>query len=189
MLRKIYLLLLTCCCLFASAQTLKKGNYTSSDGRYTVSVEQDGALISLIEPNKKNVYKKTNANYYRHADPQYGAFYLRVVSEHKFYSGKTNSNEILFTADNTDSEEPITSADNCPLYDKYLKLSKTDTEEAQAWSFCAAAALAKCTYNAAASLAYVKTIIESLKSILVDQNKCPCEDVITKAEWDAVPNY
>lgn len=189
MLKAICLSLLMCFCLFASAQTLKKGNYTSSDGKYTVSVEQNGSLISIIEPNKKNTYKKANANYFYHADPKYGEFYVRVVSDSKFYSGKTNGGENLFTANNSESEETITSADNCPLYDKYLKLSKNDPEETQAWSFCAAAALAKCTYNPTASVAYVKAIIESLKSILVDQSKCPCEDVITKAEWNAVPNY
>jgi len=186
---KFYFILLILACFILNAQALQTGNYTSSDGNYTVSIEQNGDEISLIEPNKSNIYKKTTSDYYYHTEPKYNTYYVRLVGNNKFYSGKNDGKEFLFTLSSTNPSEAIESVDNCPLYDKYLKLSQEDPVEVQAWTFCGAAAIAKCTYNAEASQSYNKTIIAGLKAILEDQNRCPCEDVISKSEWDAVPNY
>lgn len=172
------------------AQTISKGNYTSDDDNYTVFVEQKGDDIYVIESNKSNVYRKKSNYFYYNIEPKYNTYYLRFKDGNHFYSGKTGAKEFLFTLSNTNtSEEIVTSAGNCPLYDKYLKLSQEDSIETQAWSFCGGAALAKCTYNAKGSQEYIQSVVEALKSIIVDQDKCPCEDVITKSEWNSVSVY
>lgn len=173
------------------AQTLSSGNYSSSDlgYTYTVSVKQEGNIITLTESNRVNRYKSNGGNTYYHTDQQYAHFYIRVAASNKYYAGKQGSGEQLFTfsGGNTNQEEPLPSGiDNCPLYEHYLKLSKTDHVNTQTWAFCGAAALAKCMYTDAAP--YLKPLIESLKSIMEENAKCPCTDVITQAEWKAVSN-
>lgn len=171
------------------AQTLFTGNYSSSDMgyTYTVIVKHEGDVITLTEPNKVNQYKNTRGNFYYHTEPKYSNYYIKVVSANKYYVGKQGGNEQLFTlsGNNTvESEVLATGIDNCPLYDKYLNLTTSDENEVQAWAFCGAAALAKCTYTDVTD--YIKPIIVALKSILVDASTCPCTDVIKQNEWNAV---
>ena len=173
------------------AQTLSTGNYASSDlgYTYTVSVKHEGNIITITEPNRVNQYKSNGGNTYYHTEQKYANFYVKVASDDKYYVGKQGSKEQLFTLSggNTNQEQTLPSGiDNCPLYDKYLQLSKTDHVNTQAWAFCGAAALAKCTYTDAAS--YLKPLIEALKSIMDDNAKCPCTEVITQTEWNAVSN-
>ena len=171
------------------AQTLSTGNYSSSDMgyTYTVIVKHEGNVITLTEPNKVNQYKNTGGNTYYHTEPKYSHYYIKVVSNDKYYVGKQGGTEQLFTLsgnNTTESEVLLSGIDNCPLYDKYLNLTTNDKDEVQAWAFCGAAALAKCTYTDISD--YLKPIIKALKSIVVDTSKCPCTDVINQSEWNAV---
>ncbi len=177
------------------AQTLKSGNYTGNsslngiENLYTVIVEHKNNTITITEPNRKSQYEHKNGNMYWHTEPKYSqVFYVKVVSETQFYAGKVGQGEGLYTyqGSNTKEEDVLASGiDNCPLYDKYLNLSQTDPNEVQGWTFCGAAALVKCTYTDYSN--YLTPIIRGLKSIIVDATKCPCTDVITTQEWNAVP--
>ena len=173
-----------------NAQALKSGNYSSSDMgyTYTVIIKHEGNLITNTEPNRTNQYKSNDGNMYYHIDSKYAHFYLKVISDDKFYAGKQGGSQQLFTyqGGNTSEEEVLPSGiDDCPLYDKYLNLSQTDHTDAQAWAFCGAAAIAKCTYTANL-MVYLEPLIKALKSIVEDTSKCPCTDVITQNEWNSV---
>ncbi len=177
---------------YTIAQTLSTGNYSSSDlgYTYTVSVKHEGNIITITESNRVNQYKSNGGNTYNHTEQKYAHFYIKVAAVDKYYAGKQGGSQQLFTFldGNINQEQALPSGiDNCPLYDKYLKLSKTDHANTQSWAFCGAAALAKCTYTDAAP--YLKPLIESLKSIMDDNAKCPCTDVITTTEWNAVSNH
>jgi hypothetical protein len=171
------------------SQTLTSGNYSSSDlgYTYTVILKHEGNVITLAEPNKVNQYKSKGGNTYYHTETKYSHYYIKVAGKDRYYVGKQGGPEQLFTlsVNNTiESEVLATGIDNCPLYDKYLKLTTGDGDEVQAWAFCGAAALAKCTYTDVDD--YLKPIIKGLKSIAVDTSKCPCTDVISQSEWNAV---
>mgnify|MGYP003403320886 FL=1 len=173
------------------AQTLSSRNYSSSDlgYTYTVSVKHEGHIITITESNRVNQYKSNGGNTYYHIEQKYAHFYIKVAAGNKYYAGKQGSSEQVFTysGGQTNQEEALPSGiDNCPLYDKYLKLSKTDHVNTQAWAFCGAAALAKCTYTDATP--YLKPLIEALKSIMEEASKCPCTDAIKQSEWNAVPD-
>lgn len=173
------------------AQELNSGTYSSSDlgYTYTVVVKQEGNIITITEPNKVNQYKSSGGSTYYHMEQKYAQFYIKVVPNNKYYAGRQGGNEQLFTfvGSNTDEEEVLPSGiDDCPLYDKYLELSQTDHIDAQAWVFCGAAALAKCTYSANLST-YLDPLILALKTIIEDTSKCPCTDAITPSEWNSVP--
>jgi len=169
------------------SQTLTSGNYSSSDlgYTYTVTLKHEGNVITLTEPNKVNQYKSSGGNTYYHTETKYSHYYIKVAGNDRYYVGKQGGTEQLFTlsgSNTIESEELSTGIDNCPLYDKYLALTSGDDDEVQAWAFCAAAALAKCTYTDIED--YLKPIIKGLKSIIVDASKCPCTDVISQSEWN-----
>ncbi|RZK40920.1 MAG: hypothetical protein EOO90_13205 [Pedobacter sp.] len=175
--------------LTISAQTLSKGNYTSSDGRYTVIVEHDGNAIKITEPNKINLYKGSGSTKYFHSEAKYAGYYIRVAGTGKYYTGKTGSPEFLFvfSGKNTDEKEVLASGtDNCPLYDKYTTKISKDPENTHIWVYCAAAALAYCTYNVDKQQEMLTPIIKGLKSVLENTERCPCEDVIKPAIWKSV---
>lgn len=175
-----------------TAQTLSSGSYSSSDlgYTYTVIVKHEGNVITIIEPNRTNHYKSDGGNTYYHTEQKYSHFYIKVIANNKYYAGKQGSNQQLFTysggsTSGANEEEVLPSGiDDCPLYDKYLNLTQTDHVDAQAWAFCGAAALAKCTYTDVR--AYLEPIIKAMKSIVEDTSKCPCTDAITQTEWNAV---
>lgn len=171
-------------------QTLYSGTYSSSDlgHTYSVNVKQEGNIITITEPNRVNRYIKSDGNIYIHSEAKYAHFFIKVTADNKYYAGRKGSNPQLFTffSGNANEVESLPSGiDNCPLYDKYLKLAQTDEIEVQAWAFCGAAALARCTYSD--PKLYIEQVIKSLKPIMVDLSACPCTDVITQIEWQAVP--
>jgi len=186
--KKLITILLLLTVITIKAQTLSNGNYTSADGNYTVSVEHSQNQITLTEPNKINVYQSIGGNVYYHTEPKYSDYYLKVTSTYEYYAGKKNgSTEYLFTfsGSNTLQEDLAEGMDNCPLYDKYENLAAEDELNAQAWTFCAAAALVQCTYNTDGAKKYIKDIITTLKLIATDPSTCPCIDVIPETVWDA----
>ena len=169
------------------SQKLQEGNYSSSDlgYTYTVSVKHEGNAIELTEPNKINRYLSNGGNKYFHTEPQYSHYYIRVAGTDKYYAGREGTKEQLFSLGDGDAAME-SGIDNCPKYDKYLSLSRSGADdEVQAWAFCGAAALAKCTYTDAEKN-FIAPIIKSLKMILEDPSKCPCEDVISQSEWNSV---
>jgi len=171
------------------SQTLYSGTYSSSDLGYTysVNVKQEGNIITITEPNRINRYIKSDGNIFYHSEAKYSHFYIKVTADNKYYAGKQGSNPQLFTfsGGNANEEESLPSGiDDCPLYDKYLKMAQTDEIEVQSWAFCGAAALAKCTYSD--PKLYIEQVIKSLKPIMDDPLTCPCTDVITQKEWQDV---
>lgn len=188
---KIILLLLSFFnCAFIIAQELNSGTYSSSDlgYTYTVVVRQEGNTITITEPNRTNQYNGSGGNTYYHSEQKYAHFYIKVIANNKYYAVKQGGDEHLFTfvGNNTDEDEVLPSGiDDCPVYDKYLDLSQTDHVDAQAWVFCGAAALAKCTYSANLNT-YLDPLILALKSVVEDTSKCPCTDAITPSEWNSV---
>lgn len=171
------------------AQILSSGNYTSSDGMLTVAISHEKNMIWLTSPSKTDEYKLRAGNVYYHTDPKYSGYYIRVTGTNKYYTGKSGGGEYLFNFSGENSSSSVElplGIDNCPLYDKYLKLAQTDETEVQAWTFCGAAAFAKCTYNKLGVLEYITPIIKAMKYIVEDVSKCPCEDAITAQEWNSV---
>lgn len=73
---------------------------------------------------------------------------------------------------------------NCMgLVEKYQKLAGEDYE-IQAWVFCAAAALVKCASSPEGFEDNAKDIVLSMREIVVNQNQCPCQDVISPTIWN-----
>lgn len=180
----IHSLLVTCVLLLTAKTVLYSqtpGKYQSVDGRYSISigVTADGS-IEVKEPNKTSLYTKSG-NYFRHSDPKYSAFLIRVGNDKTIYTLKEGTNgEYQF---NWISNEEISSG-GCALYDKYLaKATEAEGDEVQAWTFCAAAAKAKCNSSVDAFRDQAAGIVTTLKLIIVDKDNCPCPEVIPTDIW------
>lgn len=174
--------LLTTSPLFS--QTLKSGNYVSSDRFYSVSVEQKPGEIILTEPNKVNTYTLRSNGFYYHTEEKYQTYYIRPAGDDKFYSGKSGAPEHLFTY-SAMNEMNTQGLDDCPIYDKYVEKTEEDPDNVQAWAFCGAVAMAKCTMTEAGVKEFLRSAVIGLKSIAVNPGVCPCTDAITPAEWTA----
>ena len=184
--RILLLLIMLIATSVCNAQTLVTGNYTSSDGYYTVAVSQEGNEVTLTEPNKVNVYRSNGSNVYYHTEPKYASYYIKVTGEKQYYTGKDGGQEYLFSYSGGISQEELAAGmDNCPLYDKYLEKADEDEVNAQTWTFCGAAALVKCTYTEEGAQQYIAAVVLTLKSIMDDTSTCPCTDVISESVWDA----
>ncbi len=167
----------------SNSQSLKPGKYQSDDGNINVSVSilEDGS-IELIDPRITSVYIKSG-DLFRNSNPKYTNYLIRVESENIFYTLKDNNDsEFRFT---WIGNETMVSED-CVLYEKYLDLAGDENEvEVQAYTFCAAAALAKCNYTEEGYKTYAAGVVTLLKQIIVDSNVCPCLDVIPISIWNS----
>ncbi len=67
--------------------------------------------------------------------------------------------------------------------DLYLKRAQTDRANAELWVFCAAAALKRSIATDDEADAYGRDIAATLKAIVGDSARSPCEDAIPAAVW------
>lgn len=177
------ILFVICCFLLTYAQQPKEGLYQSADGAYQFSLKNlSDSSIEVTETNMTSVYNKSG-NAYQHSIPKYAHFMMRVISPTEMVAFKTNTNQetkYTWIGNTTLSEE------DCPLAEKYQTLAEDDSNpEVQAYSFCAAAAMMKCSYTPQGFAAYAATMVKTMKLIIVDATKCPCTDVIPQSIWNA----
>jgi len=184
------LLIFFCNCVFAQIKLLS-GNYTSQDGNMTVSIRfNDDNTLTLVEPNLASIYKKVSANEYQTISAYGTDFRLQALDAKsvKTYKIKSPNAFSLFSYSGA-IISPVSPAEATKyrrIAQKYHDLMKTDPNNVQVYSFCAAAAIARATYNKDGYEEYARKVILSLKQFLVDMNKCPCEDAIPASTWASV---
>ena len=164
------------------SQMPKPGKYQSDDGMasFSIAILPEG-IIELTEPSLTSQYMK-DGDLYRNNNPEYSNYLIRVESENEIFSLKDNS---TVTYKFTWIGSEVIESEDCLLYHKYQDLASDDNEvEVQAYTFCSAAALAKCNYTSQGFQSYLLGIVMTLKQIIVDPDKCPCLDVIPQNVWD-----
>lgn len=184
----LILILFLVVCFSAFSQTkLEPGRYTSADGYYSFEVRYVPEGLQVTEPTRVNLYIGGADGIYRHSEAKYSKYYIRVVNSKELRTGSGNSNEPVFTWSGplllADPENAKLDVECMVVADKYKKLAEEDFET-QAWAFCSAAALVKCTSDPEGFNAFARDIVLSLRTMVIDQKKCPCEDVISPALWN-----
>lgn len=180
-------------CVFGMAKAqikLTSGQYTTADGYYTVTINFEGSTLTLIEPNLTSIYTKVSGNVFSYVHPKSKTDYrievmdpstiqtFKVGSENNRYTIKLSS-----TSMNSDNEQFKTYS---AMAERYKTKMETDKKDAQLWSFCAAAAYARSTMNEEGFSAYAEKIVSSIKQIITNKTKCPCEDAIPATIWSSV---
>lgn len=189
-----------------SAQaSFSNGTYVLEGGSYSIEVEQQGDRLIVIEPNKRSEYSRqadgTFHFYNSNTDTVYG---LRVVDRQTieafkpFQDGNVPTRltrlggapavaetelrpSAVAEAPPAPAAVPAPDADYGALAQQYLERTKSDPDNVQSWSFCAAAALKRSLASAVEADAYAAESVAKLKTILVDPSRSPCEDVLPSA--------
>lgn len=167
---------------------LTSGQYTTEDGYYTVTINFSGNQLTLIEPNTTSVYEKIDKNIFRFIHPRSKTDYrIEVMDSNTIQTFKPFVNNSRFTIKLSNSDAI---ADN-EHFKKYFALAEhykakmqSDKKDAQLWSFCAAAAMARSSMNEEGFKVYATKIALSIKQIIVNKTKCPCEDALPLSVWN-----
>jgi len=188
--RWLILVLLFFITVKADAQIkLNSGQYTTEDGYYTVTINFSGDKLTLIEPNTTSVYEKVEPNIFRFIHPRSKTDYrIEIIDPNTIQTFKPNVNNSRFTIKRSSSDATA----NNDQFKRYFALAEhykakmiSDKKDAQLWSFCAAAAMARSSMNEEGFADYAGKVASSVKLIIVNKAKCPCEDAIPIAIWNA----
>ncbi|KQT10316.1 hypothetical protein [Ramlibacter sp. Leaf400] len=180
----------------ALAQT--SGTYSTGTG-YSIDVRFGGNSLTVVEPNKQSEYRSTGPGVYEFTNPTNNIRYgLKVVDAKtleafKPGSGQPGTKLSLVSAapaaagnTGTRTAAPASSGDYRkfePIAQGYLQRAQSDPANAQAWSFCGMAAMARAHNNDGANDAPIRQAAAALKSIATDVRQSPCPEVITPEIW------
>jgi hypothetical protein len=191
---RLLLLILFCAPVLSFAQTkLKSGNYTTSDGMYTIKVRYDAKAntLTIVEPNKTSEYTFVSGSEYGFTNPTNGIEYrLEIVDATTLESFKPASRNYRTKLYHSGGADEVTSSEDFVDYqkiaEKYKDKMTSDPANAQLWAFCAAAANARSTLNADGFESYAKKVVKQMKKIMEDKKKCPCTDAIPASLWNEI---
>lgn len=177
------------------------GTYMVEGGSYSITVEQQGDSLIVVEPNKRSEYTRVPNGTYQFRNPTNGILYgLRVIDDHTIDAFKPDREDVAPTrlarlggppAPAETEPAPVAATASGPVlapvaatdsYSKlaqhYLELTTSDPDNVQSWTACAAAALKHSMANSAEAEAYAAETAKRLKTILADPGRSPCKDVL-----------
>ncbi len=164
-----------------------EGTFVLDDGSYSIQVQEvDGNLV-VVEPNKRSVYTPDGSGRYTFHNENTGSnFYLVVLDDNTLEAGRipsSGSPSILRKVDVAGAMAALESNDAySDIAERYAELAQSDPDNAQAWSFCAAAAFKRAMSTEAEFGAYASQAAQLLQQILVGTAN-PCPDAIPAQYW------
>jgi hypothetical protein len=163
------------------------GTFVIEDGSYSITVEEEGGNLVVVEPNKRSVYAPAgDGSYQFHNDNTGSDFYLRVLDDNTVEAGRmpqSGSPSILKRVDMGAKVAALEENDELSaLAERYATQAETDPVNAQAWSMCAAVAFNRAMGDEAQSAQFAQQTAQILQSILVGSNN-PCPDAILPQYW------
>ena len=194
---------------FAQTSQFSDGTYILEGGSYSIEVTQEGGRLTVVEPNKTSVYERQADGTYHFYNPNTDTVYgLRVVDNQTieafepFVRGNAPTRLVRLggapaprpAAPPAPDPAPVARSvakaalpSNPPMKiaERYQQLALDDPDNAQAWTFCAAAALKRAMATGEEADAYAWEAAERLKLIMTDPRKSPCEDAIPPSAWTA----
>lgn len=161
------------------------GVYAIDGGGYSISVVGEGERLVVVEPNKRSEYVRQPDGTYHFFNPNTGAtFGLRVVDATMIEAFQPLRPERAPTSlSRVGGPGPPAVGPDRAVAEKYAALSKTDPDDAQTWTACAAAAMKRSVATRDEADAYGEQVAEMLKTILVDPTRSPCEDALPSSLW------
>lgn len=161
------------------------GVYAMDGGGYSISVSGEGDRLVVVEPNKRSAYVRQADGTYHFFNPNTGTTYgLRVVDATTIEAFQPLRPDRAPTRlGRIGGPGPLTVGPDRAIAEKYAALSRSDPDDAQTWTACAAAAMKRSVATKAEADAYGGQVGEMLKTILVDPSRSPCEDAIPSSLW------
>lgn len=172
----------------ASAQ--ENGTYTTGMG-YTIEVSFNGDSLEVYEPSngKRSVYTLQSDGTYLFTNPVNGISYTMEVGDgdtliaNKPGAPRENGTE-LRRVGSADAAEPVDEDEAermLGVAQQYLARVQSDPDNAQAWSFCGFAALARAQGGGESQ---IMQSARALRQIAVSSSN-PCSDAIPDSIWDS----
>ena len=163
------------------------GTFVIEDGSYSITVEEAGGNLVVVEPNKRSVYTPAgDGSYQFHNDNTGSDFYLRVLDDNTVEAGRvpqTGSPTFLKRVDVGAKMAALEENDELTaLAERYATQAETDPANAQAWSMCAAVAFNRAMGDGAQSAQFAQQTAQVLQSILAGGGN-PCPDAIPPQYW------
>jgi hypothetical protein len=168
------------------AQT--SGTYATDTG-YSIHVEARGDILEVREPNKTSRYRKTAPGVFEFTNPTnditYGIRVLNASTLEAFKPGSPHPGTRLALRGGATYKgaAPAGGSERYQkLADTYMERSQSDPANAQAWTTCSAAALARVHHAAAEAERFAHQAATMLK--LLHASSSPCPEVISQSAWD-----
>lgn len=174
--------------LLAVGQALAvNGTYVMDGGSYSITVEEEGANLVVVEPNKRSVYTPVGGGRYQfHNDVTGSDFYLHVLDDDTLEAGRvpqTGTPSILRRLDTTAAMAALEENDELTaLAERYAERAQTDPANAQAWSFCSAVAFKRAMGDGEEAAQFAQQTAQVLQTILEGTGN-PCPDAIPPQHW------
>ena len=193
----------------AQAIPVNDGTYTVDGGSYSIKIQREGDSIVVIEPNKRSIYQRKADGSYQVYNPNTDTVYgIRAVDDHTIEAFKPDRPDsaptVLTRLGGSPAPVVAQRAGPTPIETTsipasipepspgdtygiaarhYEVLSRSDPDNAQTWTACAAAAQKRSTANPDEANAYAVKMAKVLKAITVDPSTSPCPDAIPAEIW------
>lgn len=160
------------------------GVYAIDGGGYSINVKGEGDRLIVVEPNKRSEYVRQPDGTYHFWNPNTQTTYgLRVVNATTIEAFRPGSGAPGTRLGRTGGPGAPSVGPDRAVAERYAALSRSDPDDAQTWTACAAAAMKRSVSGRDEADAYGTQVAEMLKLILVDPSRSPCPDAIPAALW------
>jgi hypothetical protein len=161
------------------------GTFVLQDGSYSITVEEEGANLVVVEPNKRSVYTPDGNGAYQFHNANTGSdFYLKVLGDDTLEAGRvgTDSPWILERVDVAGAMAALEeNGELTAIAERYAERAQAEPD-AQAWAMCAAVAFKRAMGEGAESAQFARQTAQVLQTILVGSAN-PCPDAIPAQYW------
>lgn len=173
--------------LAAGQASAVSGTFVLQDGSYSITVEEEGGNLVVVEPNKRSVYTPDGSGRYQFHNENTGSnFYLQVIDDDTLEAGRvpqSGAPSILKRVDTAAAMAAFEENDELTtIAQGYAERAQSDPDNAQAWSFCAAVAFKRAMGEGAESAQFAQQTAEVLQSIMEGTGN-PCPDAIPSQYW------
>jgi hypothetical protein len=162
------------------------GTFVLQDGSYSITVEEEGANLVVVEPNKRSVYTPDGTGRYVFHNANTGSnFYLTVLGDDTLEAGRvplSGAPSILKRVDANAAMAALEENDALTaIAERYAGRAQSEPD-AQAWAMCAAVAFKRAMGEGAESAQFAQQTAQVLQTILVGSAN-PCPDAIPAQYW------
>lgn len=163
------------------------GTFVLDDGSYSITVEEEGGNLVVVEPNKRSVYTPAgDGSYQFHNDNTGSNFYLRVLDDETLEAGRvpqTGAPSILKRLDTGAAMAALEENSGLTaIAERYAAQAESDPVNAQAWSMCSAVAFNRAMGEGDTAAQFAQQAAQMLQTILVGSAN-PCPDAILPQYW------
>ena len=167
----------------AVAQTAN-GTYMVEGGSYSITVEQDGDSLVVVEPNKRSEYVRQPDGSFHFYNPNTDATYgIRVLDERTieafkpFVDGNAPTRLVLMGGGGAGGGVSAGGEDRFgAMAEQYAAMIESDPDNVQSWTACAAVAMKRSMSNDGEADAYAAQMAEMMR--MMDAASSPCPEVI-----------